>query len=456
MTQNSPDLRIPLRVGFLVMGRKRRGFDAEWGRHMEAAAWTAATELKLSPFRPRGHVVDDASLRRALDEVRDAGCDTLVVLQPTMGDGRLAPFLAQRWTDPVVFWATPERQDSVKVSSCSLVGTHVFASIFRQLGAPFEIAYGHPDDAKTRRQLTLAVRLASAGARLRRAKVGLVGSHAPGFINMHVDPAQLSRQLGVGLCHFGLQEFFALVEGQDAQAVDDDVARVEAMGLPMEAGLVRDDLASNSRYYLAMRSLLGDENLDALAVRCWPELPARFGAWPYLAMARLADEGEVVALEGDVDGAILCLMGRLLGIGVGYVSDWLEHDEHTITLWHPGHAPRAMCTPGTARLGRHFNNDLPLVVNATLAPDQRITLSRLWRCDDTYHMAACNARTEPPRRELLGAHGLAVVDDRNVPDWFDALCHAGMPHHLIVFAGHQSDLLERFARQSQIRCVACL
>jgi hypothetical protein len=459
MTPTSPEPQTargegrPLRAGFLVIGRKRPGFDVEWGAEMEAAAWTAANEMGLDPFRPQAHATDDASLRRATDEARRAGCDALVVLQPTMGDGRLAPLLAQQWSDPVVFWATPERPDGGKVSSCSLVGTHVFASIFRQLGRPFEIACGHPGDARTRRELATAVRLAAAGSRLRRAKVGLVGSHAPGFINMQVDPAALGRQLGVALCHFGLEEFFERVEGQEAEAVRSDVAAVEALGLPQDEGLTRDDLAANSRYYLAMKALLREEGLDALALRCWPELPRRFGAWPYLAMARLAGDGEVVALEGDVDGAISCLVGRLLGLGVGYVSDWLEQDDHSITLWHPGHAPFALCAPGTARLGRHFNNRLPLVVDATLLPDERITLFRLWRCDGVYQMTGCHARTEGPRRELLGAHGLAVIEDRNVPDWFDRLCHEGMPHHVIVFPGHHADVLRRLARQTGVRWV---
>jgi len=438
-------------VGFLAIGRKRPGFDPEWGREIEGMAWDAVAELDLDPFRPPTRAVDDASLRQALYELRHAGCDALVVLQPTMGDGRLVPILAQVWNDPPVFWATPERQDSVKVSSCSLVGTHVFASTFRQLGRPFEVVSGHPQDPKTRQSLVAAVRLAAAGARLRRAKVGLVGTHAPGFANMAVDPAALSRALGVGLHHVSLLDFFDLVDGQDPQAVRQEIARVEAMGLPREDGLGRDDLATDGRYYLAMRALLAEEHLDALAVRCWPELPNRFAAWPYLAMARLADEQEVVALEGDVDGAVSCLIGKLLGLGVGYVSDWLEHDERSITLWHPGHAPLAMCEPGSARLGRHFNNNLHLVVNATLAADRPITLFRLWRCDGAYHATACNARTEPPRRELLGAHGVAALDDRNVSDWFESLCHAGMPHHVIVFPGHQADVLQRFARQARVR-----
>jgi L-fucose isomerase-like protein len=263
---------------------------------------------------------------------------------------------------------------------------------------------------------------------------------------MHADPAALSRQLGVELHHFGLDEFVALVQSQPDEVVENDVAHVLALGLPFGEDTGPDDLVMNSRYYLAMDALVRKENLAALAVRCWPELPGRLGAWPYLAMSRLAEENRAVALEGDVDGAVSCLVGGLLGIGPGYISDWLEHDEHTITLWHPGHAPPSLCAPGSVRLGRHFNTGHPLVVHATLAPDLPVTLFRLWRCDGQYRMMACEANTAAPRRELSGAHGLARVGDRHVPTWFDHLCHEGMPHHVIVFRGHHAELLERFAR----------
>ena len=70
---------------------------------MEAAARAAAASWSLPSFWPAAAVVDDASLRRAVGEARGAGCEVLVVLQPSMGDGRLAPLLGQLWDDPVVF-----------------------------------------------------------------------------------------------------------------------------------------------------------------------------------------------------------------------------------------------------------------------------------------------------------------------------------------------------------------
>ena len=433
------------RVAMLVLGRKRPGFDQEWGAGMEAAARATLAAMDLELFCPSAAAVDDASLRLAIDEIRRSPSRTIVVVQPTMGDGRLLPLLAQLWSEPLVLWATPERQDTPKVSSCSLVGMHLAGSLLAQLGREFELVYGHPDEPATRTELLAAIRLVDMTARIRRVKIGLVGGHAPGFINMRADPVLLARCLGIQLHEFSLPDFFTLVAVQDQKAVENDVERVLALGIPLGDGLRRDDLLENSRYYLAIRSLMTDENLDAIAVRCWPEMTAQRGAWPYLAMSRLADQRHIVALEGDVDGAISCLIARLLRAWPAYISDWLEHDSRSILLWHPGQAPRAICQPGSLRLGRHFNSGHPVVVNAALVLDEPVTLLRVWHRDGAYRLAAWEGRTVPPRRELSGVYGQVEIE-RDVRDLFDRLCHAGMPHHVIVAHGHHARMFQRAGR----------
>ncbi len=76
---------------------------------------------------------------------------------------------------------------------------------------------------------------------------------------------------------------------------------VRGLHLPLN-GVAVSDLAVNSRYYLAIQELMAEESLDAIAVQCWPELPNVLNQWPYLAFSRLNDQGQIVALEGDVDG----------------------------------------------------------------------------------------------------------------------------------------------------------
>jgi L-fucose isomerase-like protein len=436
-------------LGVIFLGRRRPGFDMEWGRHMENRARRALQETRFTLFEPQEKAINELSLRNSLKACEEKGVNAIVLLQTTMGDGRLAPTLAQLWPDPLVLWATPEKSDGDMISSCSLVGTHAWVSTLRQMGHSFELVYGDPGAADTRERLGESVRLAATVRRLRRVRLGIVGGQAPGYFAMSADPFTMHCGLGIQLQTFSLLQFAKVVQDLSDHAVGEDVARVKALGMPHK-DTNDDDLPMASRLYLAMKSYLDHENLDALAVRCWPEMPDVFGQWPYLGIARLANEGRAVVCEGDADGAMSAWIGESLGLGRCYLSDWLEHDGETITLWHIGAAPMALSPPpgepGGPRIARHFNIKKPAVVEATIRENMPVTILRFWRCDGSYFLTAREGATVRPRRHLMGTNALACLEGQDPREWFEELCHHGMPHHVAAFEGHHASLLRRLAR----------
>lgn len=141
----------------------------------------------------------------------------------------------------------------------------------------------------------------------------------------------MSQTFGAVFQHVGLTEYIqTALEAITEEEVAKDVEVVtKDLKFPLKAldtgfGVEEKDLPTSSRHYLAMKKLINDNNFDAIAIRCWPELPgpAGMGQWPYMALARLATEGVPVACEGDVDGAMSCLVAKLLGCGAVYLSDW--------------------------------------------------------------------------------------------------------------------------------------
>lgn len=451
-----PDSSHPrAKLGVIFIGRRRPGFDMPWGADVERRVRDALRQADFATFEPPEKAIDDPSLRRSIAACAAEPVDAIVVLQTTMGDARLVPTLAQLWPDPVILWGTPEnaRGDNV---TCSLVGMHAWGSTLRQLGHRFELVYGDPDAAETRARLREAVAVATTVRRLRTVRLGMIGGHAPGFFAMGADPFIVHRGLGIQLQTFSLIEFGDVVRGLPAEAVDADVAAVKKLGIPHK-DTTDDDLPQASRLYLGMRAFLENERLDALTVRCWPEMPNSLGQWPYLGIARLVTEGKAVVGEGDADGALSTWIGESLGLGHCFITDWLEHDDTTITLWHGGAAPFDLSPPpgqpGGPQLARHFNTQKPVVVDATLRTDMPVTLFRFWRCEGEYLLTARDAGTIKPRRHLLGNNGRARMVGENPGTWFEELCHAGMPHHLSVVAGHHSETLRRFARVMRMKWV---
>ncbi len=419
----------------------------DWGAGIEVAVREAVTQSSFDVFEPSKKAVDDASLREVMAECGNAGVDAIVLLQTTMADGRMAPTLAQIWPHPPIFWASPENPVGDMISSCSLVGAHLWASSFRQMGRSSDVVYGDPNDAATLAKLDTSIRSAAIVRKLRSARVGVIGGQAPGFANMATDPFAMRRLIGPQLQTYSLIEFESVVKELSEDAVAADVEQVKKLGFEYKDAS-EADLPMASRLYLAMRHFFESENLDALSVRCWPEMPNVFGQWPYLGMARLADEGLAITCEGDADGAIGSLIGEMFGMGRCYLSDWLEHDEESITLWHVGAMPPSLSPPtgepGSPKLAKHFNIKKPVVLESELKAGMPLTLFRLWRCDGEYRLTACDAESETPRA-LMCSNGKARLLNRKPNEWFEDMYRQGMPHHLNVFPGNHTAKLKRFA-----------
>jgi L-fucose isomerase-like protein len=443
-------------LGVLIFGRKRPGFDQEWNKTIRERCLGMLAGMGFTCIGAESLVLDDETIHAAIDRILGAQCEALVVIQPSISDGQFALTIQQRWSTPVILWATQERPGDGKVSSCALVGHHLWASIFRQAHFPFELVYGQPngDLDEARCDLLRAIALASTVAQLRRAKIGIVGTHVPGFIDLAADPFLIRQTFGLQIHPLSLPQFIERVGNVAEEAVKEDLRELRQLGLPLSGGGPQPAtdtlLAVNSRFLLAIKELMREMSLDALALQCWPELPNTLGHWPYVAVSRLTAMGHAVSIEGDVDGAIGGLMGKLLGAGPGFLTDWLEHDASSIFFWHPGMAPLDMCNPVGSEegptLGEHFNGGRPCVVDGQLRKVQEVTVSRLWRCDGRYHMTAFQGRPIPVRRRITGNSLLIEVGGDPVPVRFDRMIHAGMPHHVTVHLGAYAETFRRCAR----------
>src|SRR5438067_5912893 len=208
-------------LGVLTIGRKRPGFDQEWNQIMRRQCAEALRKLGYVDAKIVEPIVDEQTTRAALDQLQH--CSALLILQPSLGNGQLALCVAQQWPKAVVLWATPERPDGDIVSSCSLVAQHLWASILRQLHRPFELIDGDPNEALTHESLDRAIGVAHAYSQLHSVRIGLIGSHAPGFVAMDADPMLIQQQLGAQVHRFSLSQFFDRAEAINESAVRDDV-----------------------------------------------------------------------------------------------------------------------------------------------------------------------------------------------------------------------------------------
>eukprot|EP00298_Acanthocystis_sp_HF-20_P000051 c10055_g1_i1.p1 GENE.c10055_g1_i1~~c10055_g1_i1.p1 ORF type:complete len:483 (+),score=196.43 c10055_g1_i1:33-1451(+) len=452
-----------IRLGVIRLSRKRPWGSCinpetknEWKDDMDSEIVKILQKNKgLEVFFTTTRPNDDPSLRIAVQECLDKNCHVVLATQTTISDGRLAPVLSQIWGHSVVFWATPEQQTGSMISGNSLVGTHLSCATLRQLGRECELVYGNLNWSLAEAQLHKSVWVSFATRYLRKSKICLLGYQAPGFVDFHPDPFALSKTFGSILQQATIDEYLALVQEVTEEEVVDDLKELKKLNIPLK-DVTDEELPTASRSYLAMKKLIKMNNFDAIAIRCWPEMnqPQNLGQWPYISLARLSSEGFPSACEGDVDGALGCLIAKFLGCGVCYLSDWLEHDDSTLTLWHGGMAPFQLSEAIGSAIGpcfsRHFNTKHSGVIDATIKIGMEITIFRFWVFNSKYHLVIFQGKTISPKRHLMGNNGLVELEDKNMIKSFEKWVQNGFPHHVCVVQGYHKQTFIAFARHFDI------
>ncbi|MDR9392227.1 MAG: hypothetical protein RI554_09390 [Trueperaceae bacterium] len=316
-----------------------------------------------------GGVVQEAAHADAVAAELAADPPDLLLLQHvTFATGDLVAPLLRAAPDGaaprVAVWALPEaeagRGATGPLPFNALCGLHMTMSLLGgpevpRDGAPVKWLYGAVDEARFRTPFGVTVAALRAVKALERATILRIGGTAPGFFALEERPAGLR---GVTVIERPLADLWDATDAADDADVD---ARAEAGREGHDVEVDDATLRRGARIEAGLAALAEADGADALAVRCWPELPDRCDAMACAAMGTLAGAGTPAACEGDAMGALSMLALQAVARDPSIVMDLSDLDEvgDAVEAWHCGNAPAAWADPdGPApRLTTHFNRD---------------------------------------------------------------------------------------------------
>jgi len=358
----------PLCIGFVPVTRPAFQGDTAGAvrasiRGLETLA--EALSFELATFAP---VADAEEARRAAGELAERGLDYLLVQLTTFATGDVvAPLL--RAVPRVGVWALPERAGGRGAEGPlplnSLCGATMALSTLRHpevdKAEPVKWFYGEAGDARFARRLAVTVDALRGVAALRGASVLAIGGTAPGFYGLEEAPVLA----GARVVRRELAELFERVAAvPDAEAE----ARARSWAERERADVAFEQLVRGARIDAALEAMARDVGADALAVRCWPELPEACGSMACAAMGDMSGREVPAACEGDVMGALsmLALQGVSRESAILMDLSDVDADDDSLLVWHCGNAPLAWAAagadgrPGT-RLTAHFNRGIGVI-----------------------------------------------------------------------------------------------
>ncbi|WP_112426039.1 hypothetical protein [Thermogemmatispora tikiterensis] len=434
----------------------RPTFAVDYAGQMAAKALAALQQEGWPVYGDTSLLMDAQAARQSAIHLQEREPDVLVLLCATFSDASMAVELAAHIPAPVCLWALREPgSPGERLWLNSLCGAHLAAHALHKTGRVVRYLYGDPGEAGLFEPLKALAQAAATRRRLRTSRLGLVGEAPPGFYGCQFDELELGRVIGTGVHHVNLTRIFQAASQVPASAVDAAIASTQAATSGLSA-LNPDEVRRFGAAYVALRSLLQEEQLDGLAVRCWPEFPQDFGLMPCATLGRLADDGFVCACEADLHGAVTLLILQWLSGAAPLLADVVALNEEagTISLWHCGNAPACLARPGEEiPLTVHCNRRIGVTGNFAIRPGPA-TLARLGVGPRGYRLLYAEGELldEPVNR--FAGNTAVFRPSCDARQLLDTLIEGGWEHHVAFVAGHQAAALAALAELLEIEKVA--
>jgi len=331
---------------------------------------------------------------------------------------------------PMVCWSIPSPPELI--SPCGLITA---ASNFKHLGKKFSYILGGIDDEKVMSRIYKLSKAASVAKKLKRARIGVVGYNCPGMIDATFNEIEM-RSLGPEVVHLSLADLI-----DRSAAIDERKALQDAEQLIAKVGKVveptKREIADAVKVYYALRGMAEAHRLDAIAVRCWPELREQRKMLPCYGLSRLSDEGIMGVDESDVTGGITQLIGYWLTGVPSFNGDLsaIFPEENAIQLWHCGAASTKLASGWQdIHIRDHAQVGVSVEVEFPLKPG-RVTLAKLTRpIAGKYSMLIASGNVLQVSQRTRG-NPANIRLDIPVEKFVDAIINEGVEHHIIVVYG---------------------
>jgi len=437
------------RIAFVPLARTT--FDIPLANEVTQAARAALESAGLELLGPEQLITDLDAARETASQLSSQEIDLLLVFQASFADSSMVTALAEKCDAPLFLWAVPEERTGGRLRLNSLCGINLAGHALTLRKTHYDYAYALPGDTGVLHQIIALAAAANVRRHLQNSRLGVVGEHPAGMDSCHLDQPLLHQKLGLQIQRISLEEVFArarsVPEAQLAAVRADMDQRLNNL-----AELEQKPLAGTFGVYTALRQIAAEQNLDGLAVRCWPEFFTELGCSACGAMSMLSDglgknNPVPCSCEADINGTVTQLILQWLAGAPAFGTDIVAMDfaEDVVALWHCGLAPLSMADPEVQPRGTiHSNRRLPLVLEFPLKPGQ-VTIARLSQATGELRLVLGQGEMLAAPAPFSGTSGTLRLE-RPARHFFDALLREGLEHHVSLVYGDYLLSLQALAR----------
>lgn len=460
LSENIPEVRL----GIIAVSRDC--FIKSMSERRRKAVVERYTSKGGTIYESQTAVENESDMLKAVDEVKNAGCNALVVFLGNFGPETPETLIAQNFDGPVMYVAAAEETGSNLIvgrgdAYCGMLNCSYNLGL-RKIKAvipPYPV--GTADDIAD--MILDFVPVARAIIGLQSLKIITFGPRPQDFLACN---APIKGLYDIGVEVQENSELDLLVSFNQHQGDRRIASVVEDMAKELGSGNTYPDLLPRlAQFELTLldwaENNKGARKYVAFANKCWPAFPKEFGFEPCYVNSRLASKGIPVACEVDIYGALSEYIGAcitndavaLLDINNSVPEDLYKEEisgkydyslQDTFMGFHCGNTPLCKLSQGALKYQLIQNRLLengaePDFTRGTLegniAPT-KVTLFRLQAAADTsLHAYIAQGEVLPVGTRSFGSIGIFAIPGMK-RFYRYVLIEKQFPHHTAVAFDH--------------------
>ena len=253
----------------------------------------------------------------------------------------------------------------------------------------------------------------------------------------------LQKQLGVEVKKVDLMKAFEESKKLSKHEWEHAIDRAQEQVI----GLNRTDetVQRFAQFTTYVESVIENEELSGLAIRCWPEFFNELGAAACSTLSQFTEDGIVSSCESDIHGSVsMFILQQLSGGKAPYLGDMVHVNEasNSVVFWHCGAGAYSLAHPEQgARPGVHPNRKLGFTMEFGLKPGQ-VTIFRVGYTPEGYRLLVMRGDAlDTPKR--FNGTSVEVKLETEINDTLYGLMEDGFePHYALVYEDVTEELIE--------------
>lgn len=287
---------------------------------------------------------------------------------------------------------------------------------------------------------------------LRNSRYAVVGSRVPGFYRCMVDELRFRNEIGPEIVYYSLASMLNDAKNQDNEKVEQ---RLNEILNTNKVTVEKDMLEKNIRMELALKDFAEREKIDAITMKCWPELQDLYQCAGCAAISALNDSGITACCEGDVTGLVMMdILKKMTGQSVFFADLVSLTQSGGIKAWHCGFGPKGLAND---------SEDISYVEQATMrngigtGVQYTMKQGRLSMCgfseqDAAYKIFLNVGEGVETDRELLGVQ-TDICSPKKAGSILDTIIEEGFGQHFALVHTDVEEQMKEFAKWMNIKLI---